>query len=49
MTNYLTFNKLRQEDDKSVVTKGKKREGYLFCPGGAAPDGFWFSFVNACP
>ena len=32
-----------------IVKKRKGRElVYLFCPGGAAPDGFWFSVSVSC-
>ena len=39
---------------KLIIKKRKRGESlstYLFCPGGAAPDGFWFSVVvcYVCP
>jgi hypothetical protein len=30
-------------DKKEKKKDGRDLSTYLFCPGGAAPDGFWFS------
>ena len=35
---------------KKLIVKRREEEIiYLFCPGGAAPDGFWFSDCCVCP